>query len=185
MNSTQVEVMTQIRAVRSEYDQGLSPGDRAVLRRCREPGELLLEGAFWRVASRFGDERARPRLAVVVFLFAACDAARPDGKGFGRFLHRHLTRGKKLSPGAKLRFRRLIAAPDVDALATRLRRLLVSLQAPLDWGVLGYDLMQWQRSTVGAEEVPRRWAQDFYAPLYESTSKAPTGAATDSKETEG
>jgi CRISPR type I-E-associated protein CasB/Cse2 len=184
MNSTRDEVMTQIRAVRSEYDQGLSPGDRAVLRRCREPTELLLEGAFWRLASRFGDDRARPRLAVVVFLFSACDAARAEGKGFGRYLNRHLSRGKKLSPGATLRFRRLVAAPDLDALATRLRRLLVSLQAPLDWGVLGYDLMQWQRSTVSAEAVLRQWAQDFYAPIYESAAKAPTEAATDSKETE-
>lgn len=184
MTSTRDDVIAQMRAVRREYDQGLSPGDRAVLRRCREPRELLLEGAFWRLAAK-AREVAPTSLATVVFLFAAGDAARGEGRSFGRFLNRHLARGKKPSVGATLRFRRLLAAPDADALATRLRRLLTSLQAPLDWGVLGRDLDQWQRSRKGAEAVFRQWAQDFYAPIYESAKEPSTGGATESKESEG
>lgn len=182
MNITRDDAMAQMRAARREYDQGLSPGDRAVLRRCREPAEIMLEAAFWRLAANARDI-APSHLAPVVLLFAACDAARPDGRPFGRYLNRHLTRGKKVSPGAALRVRRLLASPDIEVLTARLRRLLASIGAPIDWGVLGADLNQWQRSSRSADEVLRQWAQHFYAPMFETTERPSDEGASDSKET--
>jgi CRISPR type I-E-associated protein CasB/Cse2 len=153
-----------IRAVRRAYD-ALSPGDRAVLKRCRDAGEIAMEGAFWRVV-RAAPEEARSRLAEVVVCFPAAEQSR-RAAGFSPGIHFHRAlRGnrEKLTDGGALRFRQLLQARGRDELVHRLRRLLTFADAPVDWGVLGSDVFYWN------DRVRRRWAQDFYSNVKEMTN---------------
>lgn len=146
-----------LRVVRRAFD-ALGPGDRAVLRRCRDAGEVAMEGAFWRVV-RAAPEDARARLAVVVACFPAADQLRRvDGFSAGAYFRRALL-GKKreITDSNALRFRQLVLVRDRDELVHRLRRVLVYADAPVDWGVLGRDIFYW------GDRVRRRWAQDFYS----------------------
>jgi CRISPR type I-E-associated protein CasB/Cse2 len=154
----------QIRRMRLAYDRELSPGDRATLKRCRDADDIVLEGAFWRIASAAPPE-ARSRLATVVACFpAATQLRRPEGFQVGRFLRNQLHPGvRTVSPAKAVRFRQLVQARDLDELGHRLRKLLVHAGAPVDWGVLGRDVFFW------SDNVRRRWAQDFYSLLTEES----------------
>jgi CRISPR type I-E-associated protein CasB/Cse2 len=49
-------------------------------------------------------------------------------------------------------------------------RLACGSGAPVDWGVLGVDIL-WFFAESGS--VRRRWAQDFYAPAAPSQASSP------------
>ena len=154
----------QLRAVRQRYD-ALPAGDRAILRRCKDEGEIRLEGAYWRVVGDAKD--VEYALATAVLLFPLAPHQTKQGFSFGRFLRQHLTSSEE---GAALRVRRVVQA-DRDELGHRLRGLLKLAsggEKAVDWGVLGTDIVYF------GDVVRRRWTQDFFAPL------APTSAATPS-----
>jgi CRISPR type I-E-associated protein CasB/Cse2 len=158
-----------LRGVRRAYD-ALAPGDRAVLRRCRDRDDVLLEGAFWQIVAGVGSGR-RPRLATSVLLFAAAPQRRSTGRfRTGAFFRTELHPGKRtVKPAEATRFRQLLQSRDESELAHRLRRLLVHAGAPVDWGVLGLELVRWQP----AGSVCRAWSQDFYAPLADTKEGQP------------
>jgi CRISPR type I-E-associated protein CasB/Cse2 len=155
--SPAAQVGTDLRAVRARYDQ-LPRGDTALLRRCRTADEIALEGTYWHIGGPLAQRQRH--LSHVVLLFPLAPHAASERFSFGRFLNRELGD----TDGAKLRFRRLLASRDREELDHRLRavlRLACRDKAPVDWGVLGTDIL-WFFSESG--HVPRRWAQDFYAP---------------------
>jgi CRISPR type I-E-associated protein CasB/Cse2 len=162
-----------LRAVRARYD-ALERGQIAQLRRCRTAADLELESVYWRVAGDFG--HAAPTLARhlphVVLLFPQAAHRISPGFSFGRFLRAQLGE----SAGAGLRFRRVLHVEDRDELDHRLRallRLTAASGTPVDWGVLGRDLLWF---FAESDNTRRRWAQDFYAPLSRSIT---TTADTD------
>ena len=54
------------RRLRSAWE-GATAADRAILGRCRQPAEMLLEGAYWRLMDAAGvPEEHRERVAPVV-----------------------------------------------------------------------------------------------------------------------
>jgi CRISPR type I-E-associated protein CasB/Cse2 len=146
-----------LRAVRRAYD-ALPLGDRAVLKRCRDTEEIVMEGAFWRVVQA-APEGARLRLATVVACFSSADQLkRVEGFSPGGYFRRALRGSKReLTDAGALRFRQLLLVQDREELVHRLRRLLVFADAPVDWGVLGLDVFFW------SNRVRRQWAQDFYS----------------------
>jgi len=151
------ELSTDLRAVRARYDK-LPRGDIASLRRCRTADEIAIEGTYWRIGSPLAQRQVH--LPHVVLLFPLAPQVAREGVSFGRFLRRQLGD----SDGAALRFRRLLDSRGRDDLDHRLRgilRLACADRAPVDWGVLGTDIL-WFFSESGS--VRRRWAQDFYAP---------------------
>jgi CRISPR type I-E-associated protein CasB/Cse2 len=144
-----------LRAMRARYDE-LPRGESAPLRRCRTARDVEMESAFWRIAGA----APRPSLAHVALLFPLAAQRASGSFSFGRMLQRKLGE----SPGAALRFRRLLDSRDPDDLDHRLRgmlRLACADGAPVDWGFLGADILSFfdERGFVR-----RRWAQDFYAP---------------------
>jgi CRISPR type I-E-associated protein CasB/Cse2 len=156
------DLAVHLREVRAAYDR-LDRGAVAQIRRCKHASELELEAIYWRLAAAFQAHYPAlvRRLANVVLLFPY--ARHRDRKYFsmGRFLSRSL--GERA--GAELRFRRVLAAEDADDLAHRLRGLLRLSEAtsnPVDWGVLGRDMLWF---FAESDATRRRWAQDFYAPL--------------------
>lgn len=147
----------ELRAARSRFDH-LDPGGRATLRRCRTASEVALERVFWQVAGPLGG--AQGHLSHVVLLFPLATHRASERFSFGRFLRLRLGD----TDGAALRMRRLLASRDRDELDHRLRgvlKLADGARNPVDWGVLGRDLLWFfaERDTVR-----RAWAQDFYAP---------------------
>lgn len=165
--STRTDWKALGRAARARYDdrQATSPGDRATLRRCALPSEIVLEGSFWRLAEDVPFP-LRSRLAPVVLLYPCCDAKVDAQFRFGRYLHVALVReGERADDKRSLRFRQLIAARDEGELAARLRRLLTFTKAPVDWGVVTDDLVRWSFGGRSRDLVLRAWAQDFYSEL--------------------
>lgn len=163
------ELREAVRGVRRRYDQ-LDRGKTAPIRRCRTADDVALEGAYWRIGAELAPtERHLPH---VVLLFPVVPHATSDKFSFGRYLRGHLGD----SDGATLRFRRLLDSRDRDELDHRLRRVLRLVagdRVPVDWGVLGVDII-WFFAEGGT--VRRRWAQDFFAPTSWEVSSAPAPA---------
>jgi CRISPR type I-E-associated protein CasB/Cse2 len=156
-SSPAAQLCTDLRAVRARYDK-LPRGDIAVLRRCRTAEEIAVEGIYWHIGGPLAQRQRH--LSHVVLLFPLAPQSASDRFSFGRFLSRELGD----TDGAKLRFRRLLASRDRQELDHRMRailRLACADKAPVDWGVLGKDIL-WFLSESG--DTRRRWAQDFYAP---------------------
>ncbi|MCE9574551.1 MAG: type I-E CRISPR-associated protein Cse2/CasB [Deltaproteobacteria bacterium] len=154
-------LVDDIRVVRARYDQ-LDRGLVAQLRRCRSATEVELEGTYWRIAGDFG--RRQPNLvrhlAHVVLLFPYAAHRTRQGFSVGRFLREQLDD----KDGSSLRVRRILAVETRDELDHRLRallRLTAAGGAPVDWGVVGRDLLWF---FAESDATRRRWAQDFYAP---------------------
>lgn len=161
------ELSTDLRGVRTRYDK-LPRGDTAALRRCRTADEVAIDGTYWRIGSPFAQRQRRllSHLPHVVLHFPLAPQIANGPFSFGGFLSRQLGD----SDGAALRFRRLLDSRDRDDLDHRLRsvlRLACAERAPVDWGVLGSDIL-WFFSESGS--VRRRWAQDFYAPTSRPTA---------------
>jgi CRISPR type I-E-associated protein CasB/Cse2 len=164
-----------LRAVRSRYD-ALDRGKTAQIRRCRTADDVALEGAYWRIGEALA--YAQGHLPHVVLLFPLAPQAVGVGErfSFGRYLRRQIGD----SEGATLRFRRVLDSRDRDELDHRLRgilRLAAGDRTPLDWGVLGIDILWF---FAESDSVRRRWAQDFYAPTLQEASArvAPSATAT-------
>lgn len=155
----------EIRQVRNRYD-ALERGRTAAIRRCKDADDVVLEAAFWHVGAELA--RAERYLPHVVLLFPVVSHKTQVRFSFGRYLRTQLGDGD----GANLRFRRLLDSRDRDELSHRLRavlRLAGGSGAPVDWGVLGADILWF---FAASESVKRRWAQDFYAPLPASSESA-------------
>jgi CRISPR type I-E-associated protein CasB/Cse2 len=143
-------------AVRRRYD-ALERGQTARIRRCRTADDVALEGIYWRIGEALAHAQRRLPHVVLLFPLSLQVTHARERFSFGRHLREHLRDGD----GATLRFRRLLDSRDADDLDHRLRgvlRLVSSDRDPLDWGVLGLDILWF------GDSVRRRWAQDFYAP---------------------
>lgn len=157
-------LVERLRDVRRAFDQ-LPRGEQAQLRRCRSAAELVLERAYWRVVSGHAQLK---NLEHVVLLFPAGGQRTQPRFSVGRYLRVRL--GDE--DGAALRFRRLLACRDHGELDHRMRgilRLVDANEAPVDWGVLGVDLLWF---FLDSDNVRPRWAQDFYAPSASSSQSS-------------
>jgi CRISPR type I-E-associated protein CasB/Cse2 len=171
--NTTDKLREDLRAVRRRYDE-LSRGKTAPLRRCRTAGDVALEQAYWHIGGALAHEK-RYDLAHVVLLFPLAKQVRSSRRPFtfGQFLRRQLGDGD----GAALRFRRLLASNDRDEFDHRLRRVLrlaCADNAPVDWGVLGADILWF---FAEKDHVRRTWAQHFYAPISVNDPAASTPKA--------
>lgn len=159
------EIRDELREVRFRYDK-LPRGATARLRRCRSGSEVRLEPIYWQVAGKSGYGAWSRWLPHVVLLYPLADQLRQlEGFRFGRYLRHNL----RDNEAAQLRFRRLLASRDQDELSHRLRgllRLAAANRAPVDWGGLGLDIVWF---FAESDNVRRRWAQDFYAPITSAT----------------
>lgn len=171
------ELQDELRAVRRRYDE-LRRGDTAALRRCKTAAEIALEPVYWRlVPSPAQQPRDFTHVALLFPLAKQAGSAR-GAFSFGRFLRRRLGKGGNEGDRGSLRFRRLLASSDRDELDHRLRgvlRLACADGAGVDWGVLGTDILWF---FAESDNVRRRWAQDFYAPMPVTSESGPEVASS-------
>ncbi len=139
-------------------------GDRAELRRCRTPDEVLLTEAYHKVRRRFVgakvDFRDR-RLGAVVGLLSHVRTHKPAEFGS---LGSAMAATKKESDSAKvsgLRFRRILQIEDYDKLYDRLIGVIRLLDGVVDVRVLSKDVFYWSADSDNG--VRRRWATDYYS----------------------
>jgi CRISPR type I-E-associated protein CasB/Cse2 len=167
-----------LRAVRRRYD-ALERGKTARIRRCRTADDIALEGNYWRIGEALAHAQRHLTHVVLLFPLAPQATSTRERFSFGRYLRKHIGDGD----GATLRFRRLLDSRDPDDLDHRLRgilRLAAGDHAPLDWGVLGTDILWF---FAESDSVRRRWAQDFYAPTSREASPRVTPPANTSTPT--
>ena len=134
--------------------------------------EVALEGAYWRIGEALAHDQYH--LPHVVLLFHLAPHATSEKFSFGRYLRKQIGDGD----GASLRVRRLLDSRDRDELDHRLRgilKLAAGDKAPVDWGVLGTDILWF---FAESDSVRRRWAQDFYAPTSREASPGATVLST-------
>lgn len=154
-------IVEALRDVRRRYDL-LDRGTSASLRRCRTASDVALEGAYWRIGGDIAHQQKW--VASVVLLFPTAPHATTARFSFGRYLQQQVGE----SSNGALRLRRLLACRDRDELDHRLRgvlKLAASDRAPVDWGVLGRDVLWF---FAESDRVRRQWAQDFYAPRFDT-----------------
>lgn len=164
----------------------LGRGDRADLRRCTTPFEVLLLPSYARLRFALA-EAGRPALttepaacALVAGLIArvghaAGAAARPLAAQLGR--SRAGNGGPVLS---RLRFGQLQAVETEDDLFLRMRRVIDLLEGqPIHIVELANDLLDWvnelrgNKASAPADRVHVRWAQAYFTePLHEAARTA-------------
>ncbi|MGW7753642.1 type I-E CRISPR-associated protein Cse2/CasB [Streptomyces violaceusniger] len=112
----------------------------------------------------------------------AVDMHVTGGPELGSAVRRLMPDGEMDEPIRK-RFVRAGAASSVEALAQRLRELVVLLRretVPLDYGLLADQLFQWQQPN-GRTDIHRAWGRSFHAYRPKATGKSedPDVTATD------
>lgn len=155
-----------IRGVRRRYDQ-LDRGQTASIRRCRVADEIALERIYWQIGREVAQQQWHLTHVVLLFPLAPHATSAKFSFSFGRYLRKQIGDGDSMA----LRIRRLLDSRDRDELDHRLRSVLKLAsgdKTPVDWGVLGTDILWF---LADSDNVRRRWARDFYAP-YAPTAQA-------------
>ncbi|WP_083370327.1 type I-E CRISPR-associated protein Cse2/CasB [Chromobacterium sphagni] len=146
----------------------LKRADRAQLRRCETPDDVLLQSAFHRLMQ----ELQRQQLAVradelALAVGVAAHAQHAPGKAFARSLGRKNDSGRAAM--SELRFRQLQTCRDEASFFRQARRAVDLLGGEVDVGKLAVDLLQWARefrqpdaALPPTERLKLRWATDYY-----------------------
>lgn len=147
-------------------------GDRAELRRCGTPDEVLLTEAYHRARRKLADAGLNVRhnhaeLATVIGLLAHVRTHAPlkMGKSLGAQMASSAVKsdGEAKSESAAvsgLRFRRLLQVDSRDTLYRRLMAVVRLLNQSVDVNLLAKDAYYWSADTDNP--VRQRWAMDYY-----------------------
>jgi len=146
----------EIREIRDQWDD-LAESERQSLMRCFDAQAILNDRTFWKIAASVPDAH-RLRIAHLVACFPAAEQlADPTGFKPGAFLREALHPGRdRVEPAEANRYRQLVQARDVDELVPRLKKILGAADRPVDWGVLGRDMLAW------SDKVRKVWDRDFF-----------------------
>lgn len=134
-------------------------GDRAALRRADTLTAVTLTPAYQRIYTRLGPGQWNPserdRLAAIVGLLAHVKS--DSGQSLPEAMSQR-AEGTDRNAVSELRFRRLLDAPDLEALFTGLRRVLPLVQHGVDPVSLANDVFHW------GDSVKKRWAYAYAWP---------------------
>lgn len=141
-------------------------GERAELRRCRSPDDVLLTEAYHRIRKKFVEKNiqfsdADARLAPVIGLLACVKTHQPvqpyESLGVQMAAPRKNSDDARLSG---LRFRRLLQIDDRGKLFDAMRRVIRLLDETVDVNQLAKDVFCW--SPDSGNSVRKSWARDYY-----------------------
>lgn len=146
----------------------LKRADRAQLRRCAAPEEVLLQSAFHRLLQELRRQDLDLRAdELALAAGVAAHATHAPGKEFARSLGRKNDAGREMM--SELRFRQLQTCRDEDSFYRQARRAVDLLGGEVDVGKLAVDLLQWVWEFRAAdpalsprERLKLRWAADYY-----------------------
>lgn len=156
--------LTENRSADVTGDRPNRRGERAELRRCRSPDEVLLTEAYHRVRTKFVTRNVRfsgDQLASVVGLLACVETNHPVKQG--ESIGVQMAASGEDSDDARLsglRFRRLLQIEERDKLFGALRRVIRLLGNTVDVNQLAKDVFYW--SPDSSNDVRKNWARDYY-----------------------
>ena len=169
-----------IREWRTRLDE--EKGERAQLRRCESPEQVLTSPAFHRLLMKFPQGRFTDQtlgLAAAAGLMSRVDDTPiVDGKPvtFARQLGMPKKEGRK-PVMSELRFTQLQKCEDLDELYRKLRRAIQLLDRRANLVSLADCVLQWEREQRGkhrlgpAKSLKFRMANDYYTAVMETESK--------------
>lgn len=154
--------------ISSETVSGSARADRAILRRAADIDAVVLSSAYQRIHAEMANAHdGRPwqvwendRVAAIVGL--AAHIRENTSVSLPRAMSYRLE-GSDRNPVSELRFRRLLEAPDIDALFAGLRRTLPLIGWAVDLRSLSRDVFGW------GDTVKKRWAYDYDWPKKSGT----------------
>ncbi len=144
-------------------------GERAELRRCRTPDEVLLTEAYHRARGKFTARNIRfsdKQLGAVVGLLAHVKDHQPVQRY--ESLGVQMASSRKNSDGARLsglRFRRLLQIDEDDKFYEALRRVVRLLDGKVDVNQLAKDVFYYLADDPEGKlrtNVRKNWARDYY-----------------------
>jgi CRISPR system Cascade subunit CasB len=135
-------------------------GDRAELRRCRSPAEVVFVPAFYRLKAMMPESMNTMHLAAVAGILSHVEA-HLDGTARTAELFAHPKERGSTPRVSELRFRRLLRVPDYsyDELYPMMTRLLRQIDRKAHLPSLIPAIYWWNSLTK------RRWAESYYEHL--------------------
>lgn len=154
-------------------------GERAKLRRCEKPEDILLQPSFYELQQLFPKTATLP-LAAVAGLLAHIKT--PTELGFPKQLGQQKEQSGK-AVFSELRFQQLLASHDIDELYDNLRRAIMQLNRTANIFSLADGVLHWakeQHDKNQFDEHPERrfqftWAKAYFSAVLEQ-SKPTKGA---------
>ncbi|CAJ0780740.1 hypothetical protein R8510_04782 [Ralstonia chuxiongensis] len=160
----------------------LNRADRARLRRCRTPEEVMLQSAFHRLWQALERQQAVLHLQPDELSLAAgvvVHAKHTPNRKFARSLGQKNDNGRVAM--SELRFSQLQTCRDEDSFFRQARRAVDLLGGELDVGLLAVDLLQWVRefrqpdqTLPPTQRLKLRWATDYYHAALRDADQEPT-----------
>ncbi|MHC1596884.1 MAG: type I-E CRISPR-associated protein Cse2/CasB [Methermicoccaceae archaeon] len=155
-------------------------GDRATLRRCRNPTEVAFNPAFHRLRRSVGFQDAKPWESEAMAVIAGVLSHIKEYDGRRKFAEQM---GANIAGGdrkllSELRFRRLLTAHSREELYVPLVRTIGLLGKRANVCDVAYSIYYW------GDWVRKRWAYDYYGGLVdEGTEVAETRGRGESQQT--
>ncbi|WP_179402697.1 type I-E CRISPR-associated protein Cse2/CasB [Burkholderia guangdongensis] len=146
----------------------LQRADRAQLRRCRAPEDVLLQSAFHRLRQELERQQLQSKPDELALAVGVVVHARhvPNKKFAYSLGHKNASGRVAMS---ELRFRQLQTCRDEDSFFRQARRAVDLLDGEVDVGLLAADLLQWVRefrrpdpALPPDQRLKLRWASDYY-----------------------
>lgn len=133
-------------ALKKRFDEMLSNGDRAEIRRVKSPDDLAMIPAYYRLLKTFGAKRSTSGWERLVYMLPYA-GHRENGPSIGEAL--------KLGKISEMRmFQVMRSEPPQDM--ENLRRLLQQVKPKVDWRKFGAILFYWN------ERNKRNIVEDFF-----------------------
>ena len=151
--------------VTQQRDKGSDRAARAILRRAHDITEITLSQPYQHLFQRMrladwndGFERSNDALAAVAGLLVHVEADAGDA-GLAACMSR-CPQGATRPYVSEARFKRLLEAPDIDALFASLRRTLPLMGAGVPVMALAGDVLSWAWPEQ-RDDVKKRWAYSY------------------------
>lgn len=149
-------------------------GDRAELRRCESPSEVMLQPSYYRVwfaATKAGaaqhttNESQEAAMAFIAGILSHVTENSP--KSFGEAMAQPKDPDNKDPKNQRslvsgLRFRKLLEIQDADQLYVVIIRMIRMLGRTAPIAALANDLMRWNNDR-SRDDVRRKWAREYYS----------------------
>jgi len=140
-------------------------GERAKLRRCEKPEDILLQSSFYELQQQFPKT---PTLALAAVAGLLANIKKPSEFNFPKQLGQQKEQSGK-AVFSELRFQQLLASRDIDELYENLRRAIMQLKGTAHILSLADGVLHWaqeQHDKNKFDERPERRFQFTWAKAY-------------------
>jgi CRISPR system Cascade subunit CasB len=132
-------------------------GERAKLRRCEKPEDILLQSSFYELQQQFPKT---PVLALAAVAGLLAHIKKPSEFSFPKQLGQQKEQSGK-AVFSELRFQQLLASRDIDELYENLRRAIIQLNRTANILSLADGVLHWEQEQRNKNQFDERPEQRF------------------------